>query len=238
MALAAAFELFGVSHLIVLALTVLLPALLVITARKIDSPRFTRALCWAIAIVLLTNEAGYYVRGYQVKTWLGFVQSSLPLHLCGIALYVTIAALVTRRQMIFEMACYWGLVGTPQAILTPTLEFDFPDYWFWQFFICHCGIVVGVVFAIGALKLRPRRGSMWRVFAITTVCLITIGAFDFLTGANYMYLREAPKADSPLVAPGWPWHIIIACAGLLAGFWIVELLLARKAPKAQGRESV
>lgn len=233
MALAAAFKLFGISHLIVLALTLLLPALLIIAARKADSPRFTQALCWTMAAVLLANEAGYYVRGLRDKTWIGFVQSSLPLHLCGIGLYMTVLTLVTRRQIIFEMACFWGLIGTTQAILTPTLEFDFPDYWFWQFFICHSGILVGVVFVVGALKMRPRRGSMWRVLAITTVCLILIGAFDFLTGANYMYLREVPQVNSPLVAWGWPWHIIKAYVGMLVGFWIVERLLGQKALGAE-----
>jgi len=233
LALAAAFELFGVSHLIVLGLTLLLAALLIIASRNADSPRFTKSLCWTIAAVLLANEVGYYVRGFQTKTLIGFVQSSLPLHLCGIALYMTIAVLISRRQLIFEMACFWGLVGTTQAILTPTLEIGFPDYWFWQFFICHCGILVGVVFVIGALKMRPRRGSMWRVFAITTVCLLPIAAFDYLTGANYMYLREAPKADSPLVALGWPWYIGIAYVGMLVGFWIVERLLVKRAPGAE-----
>ena len=228
MALAAAFKLFGVSHLAVLALTLLLGALLIIAARKADSPRFTKALCWAIAAVLLANEVGYYVRGFQTRTWTNFVQNSLPLHLCGIALYMTAVAMVTRRQLIFEMACFWGLVGTPQAILTPTVEIDFPDWWFWQFFICHCGIVVGVVFAIGALKLRPRRGSAWRIFVITNVCLAGIAIFDYLTGANYMYLREAPEVTSPLVVFGWPWHIIIADILMLVGFLIVERLLARR----------
>ena len=233
MALAAAFKLFGVSHLAVLALTLLLPALLIVAARKADSSRFTKALCWTIAAVLLANEVGYYVRGYQTRTWIRFVQSSLPLHLCGIALYATAVTLITRRQIIFEMACFWGLVGTPQAILTPTVEIDFPDYWFWQFFICHCGIVVGVVFAIGALKMRPRRGSAWRIFAITNAFLAGVAIFDYLTGANYMYLREAPEVDSPLVAFGWPWHIIISVVGMLVGFLIVERLLARRAPGAE-----
>jgi uncharacterized membrane protein YwaF len=96
LALAAAFELFGISHLIVLALTLLLPALLIIAARKANSPRFTTALCWTMAAVLLANEVGYYVRGLQDKTWIRFVQSSLPLHLCGIGLYMTVLTLVSR----------------------------------------------------------------------------------------------------------------------------------------------
>ncbi|MDP6634602.1 MAG: TIGR02206 family membrane protein [Phycisphaerae bacterium] len=232
MAIAAAFKLFGLSHLIVLALTLAAPTLLILASKRAASPRFTKALCWTLAMILLANELGYYVTGFQDRTLLGFVQNSLPLHLCGLALYMTIIALVTRRQLIFEMACFWGLVGTPQAILTPTVEVDFPAYWFWQFFLCHCGIVVGVVFAIGALKMRPRRRSMWRVFVITNACLVLIALFDYLTGANYMYLREIPKVDSPLVAMGWPWHIIIADALMLLGFWIVQRLLGQNAPDA------
>ena len=228
MALAAAFKLFGVSHLIVIALTVATPALLILIARKANSPRLTKALCWTLAAVLLGNELGYYVWQAQSRTFLGFMQNTLPLHLCGLALYMTVITLITRKQIVFEMACFWGLVGTPQAILTPTVDVDFPAYWFIQFFICHCGIVVGVLFAIGALKMRPRRGSMWGVFWITNLCMLLIGAFDYFTGANYMYLRAAPEADSPLIILGWPWYILIADALMLLGFWIVERVLAPK----------
>ena len=216
-----------------MVLTLALPAMLVIAARKVDSPRFTKGLCWTIAAVLLVNEAGYYVRGFQTKTWAGFVQENLSLHLCGLALYATVLTLTTRNQFLFEMACFWGLIGTTQAILTPNVPNDFPDYWFWQFFICHCGIVVGVVFAVGVLRMRPRRGSMWRVFAITNVFLVLVGVFDYLVGANYMYLREAPEVKSPLVAWGWPWHIVIAYVLMFVGFWIVERLLGRRAPGAE-----
>ncbi|MCP4374716.1 MAG: TIGR02206 family membrane protein [bacterium] len=229
MTLASAFKLFNVPHLSVITLTVLLTVLLVYITRKANSPRLTKTLCWTIAIVLIINELCYYVIGITNRTWLGFVQESLPLHLCGLALYLTAIALVTKKQFIFELACYWGLVGTPQAILTPT-ELEFPGYWFYQFFICHCGIVVGMVFAIAALKMRPRRGSAWRIFAVTNVCLAVIGLFDYLTGANYMYLCAAPKVDSPLVAFGWPWHVIIAWVGMLVGFLILERFLAPKDP--------
>ena len=226
MALATAFKLFGVSHLIVLALTLATPALLILIARKADSPRLTKGLCWALAAVLLGNELGHYAWQAQSRTLLGFMQNALPLHLCGLALYMTVITLVTRKQLVFEMACFWGLVGTPQALLTPTVDVDFPAYWFIQFFICHCGIMVGVLFAIGALKMRPRRGSMWRVFWITNVCMLLIGGFDYFTGANYMYLRAVPEVDSPLIVLGWPWYILISDAMMLLGFWIVERVLA------------
>jgi hypothetical integral membrane protein (TIGR02206 family) len=227
--LASAFKLFSLPHLSVITLTVLVTVLLVFVARKANSPRFTKTLCWTMAVVLVINELCYYAIGIRSRTWLGFVQTSLPLHLCGLALYLTIITLVTKKQFIFEMACYWGLVGTPQAILTPT-ELEFPSYWFYQFFICHCGIVVGVVFAIAVLKMRPRPGSAWRVFAVTNVCLAGIGLFDYLIGANYMYLCAAPEVESPLVVFGWPWHIVIAWVGILVGFVVLERVLAPKAP--------
>jgi hypothetical integral membrane protein (TIGR02206 family) len=187
----------------------------------------------------VANELVHYAIGFRSRTWLGFLQESLSLHLCGLALYAVAVALVMRKQLVFELACYWGLVATPQAMLTPTVAADFPSYAFLQFFLCHCGIIIGAVFAVGGLKMRPRRRSMWTVFAITNGCLVLIGIFDFLTGANYMFLREAPEIDSPLVAFGWPWHVVIADALMLLGFWIVELLLAPKtAPRETANGSV
>lgn len=50
--------------------------------------------------------------------------------------------------------------------------------------------------------------SVWRVFAITNVYAALMGVFNWLTGANYLYLCQKPAHPSILdcLAP-WPWYI-------------------------------
>ena len=60
-------------------------------------------------------------------------------------------ALLRRNQILYEIGYFWGIVGTLNAVLTPQLDLGFPHYRFFQYFIVHGGIVVGVLFAdVGA----------------------------------------------------------------------------------------
>ena len=52
---------------------------------------------------------------------------ALPMQLCDWAMFAVIAALVTLRRGVYEVAYFWGLAGTLQAILTPNLQSGFPE---------------------------------------------------------------------------------------------------------------
>jgi len=52
---------------------------------------------------------------------------AMPMQLCDWAMFAVIAALVTRRRGVYELAYFWGLAGTLQAILTPNLRDGFPS---------------------------------------------------------------------------------------------------------------
>jgi len=42
--------------------------------------------------------------------------------------------LIRGRRRLYEIAYFWGLVGTFNAILTPELEVGYPAYRFFQYF--------------------------------------------------------------------------------------------------------
>ena len=45
---------------------------------------------------------------------------------------------------------------------------------------------------------------------------IPVGIICWITGGNYMYLREMPNVNNPLVFCQWPWYIInLGFIGLL-----------------------
>jgi uncharacterized membrane protein YwaF len=48
------------------------------------------------------------------------------------------------------------------------------------------------------LRLRPRRGSVRRVFTITVAYTALVGWFDWLTASNYMFLASTPRHGSLL----------------------------------------
>ena len=152
----------------------------------------------------------------------GFVQNHLPLQVCGVATLLTAAVLVVRNQKMYEIAYFWGLVGTSNAVITPSVEAGFPDYRFFQYFTAHSGIVVGVLYATLGLRMRPTLAGLWRAFIAVNVFAVAVGAINVALDSNYMFLCEPPPdTASPFFFAPWPWYIPIIDAIALALFFAV-----------------
>lgn len=196
------FHNFDASHLTVLALAFLVPATLAGISRHARSERFENGASWALAALLSVNFVAYYLHRLATGQ-----PVSLPMQLCDWALAVTIGALVTRSPRWFELAYFWGLGGTLQALITPNLRCGFPAFSFVTFFITHAGIVAAVLFLVLALKMRPHAASLWRVLVWSEVYLGAALATNALTGGNYGFLAHKPAGRSLLDflpdQPGW-----------------------------------
>ena len=204
------FVTFGGPHVAVLVLTAAVPLGLVLLSRTARSAVLTRTICVAVAAVLVANEVGFWCYGLAVGDWQYFLQHHLPLHICGVAIFLTAWVLVRPHQLAYEVAYFWGLAGTIQAIITPELDAAFPTYRFFQYFITHVGIVVGVLLATLGLKMRPRAKSILIVFVLTNAYMLVVAGLNLLIGgqANYMFLCRAPQVRNPLIFLPWPWYIL------------------------------
>jgi hypothetical integral membrane protein (TIGR02206 family) len=114
------------------------------------------------------------------------------LALCNIAVFVTAAACWWRTPLLVELTYFWGMAGATQALLTPDLTVGFPDPEFFQYVGGHVAVVLAAAYLVIGLRIRPRRGAVWRVFLITVGYTAFVGGVDLVTGANYMFLRRPP----------------------------------------------
>ena len=193
---ARAFRPFGAAHLIVIILTIALPFVLAACVRKSRWPKSERLIGRVLAIILAVNYLGYEVYLWLTVglTW----QKTLPLQLCDWAMVAIIVAMLTGSERWLEVAYFWGIGGTAQAILTPDLKYGFPDLHFLSFFITHSGIVVGIAFIMILRGFRPHFSSIWRTFAWSELYFVSAFAVDLITGMNYGYLLHKPEATSLL----------------------------------------
>lgn len=170
--------------------------------------RWTRYAARAISVVLLADAAAFLSAPLVDGSW--SVQTSLPLALCDVALVVAaVACWSPQWDLPVELTYFWGLAGTLQAVVTPDLQYDFPRVEFFEFVVGHLGIVIAALFLVVGLRRRPRPGSVLRVFGITAAYTVFVGVFDWLTGANYMYLARLPGHVSLLSLLGpWPWYLV------------------------------
>ncbi len=162
------------------------------------------------------------------------------MHLCDWAMFAVLFALLRGGQAAYELAYFWGLSGTVQAILTPDTAEHFPNPFFISFFVSHCGIVISVLFMTWGIGKRPRPGSVWRAMGWSQVYLACAGTVNWLAGTNFGYLAAKPAHASLLdVFAPWPWYVLELEAAALfmygvfyAPFWIGNLRRGGPRPPA------
>jgi hypothetical integral membrane protein (TIGR02206 family) len=194
----------------VLALLVIAAAipLLVVVARR--SPG---AWIKALALVLVADEVSWWVYMALGGGEPGQRAQPLPLQLCDVAILVAAAALWTRRPLLAEVAYFWALAGTIQALLTPELPQHFPTYPYFQYYVAHGGTVAAALILVVGLRIGPRPWSVAWVAGITIAYAAFVFVVDAVSGADYMFLRAKPPSPTLLDDLGpWPWYILSATA--------------------------
>jgi len=166
----------------------------------------------AIAVILAVDALVFLGNPLVQGDW--SVRTSLPLALCHIALVVAAIACWWPGWLLgVELTYFWGLAGTLQAVITPDLTAGFPELEFLQFVVGHIGIVVAALYLVVGLGIEPRAGAVPRVLGITVGYALLLGIFDWVTGANYMYLAAPPDRATLLSLLGpWPWYLLSATA--------------------------
>jgi hypothetical integral membrane protein (TIGR02206 family) len=222
------FVLFGEAHLWTLGLIAAFAVLLPLAVRLLW-PSAARTVAVLLALLLLAQEA--VGLGLQAARW-GWSVQLLPLHLCSLAVFLTAWMLIVRSPRVFEVAYFWALGGTTQALLTPDLRHGFPDPAYVIFFGSHGLVIVGVLYAVIVLRFRPYPISLVRVALITLALAAAILVVNLLLGTNFLYLLAKPAGASLLDWFGpWPWYWLgLVGVGLLsflvlyAPFLLLDLL--------------
>src|SRR2546425_13135551 len=198
-------------HLVPLGVLVVVAGLLCFAARRAPG-RWLDWVAATIALAIVLAELSWQPYVLANRSW--SAASSLPVQLCDVGGFVAAAALIWRQLLLVEVAYFWGLGGTVQALLTPDLRDHFPAFPYLQFYATHDLVVLAALFLVIGLRLQPRAGAVRRVFLITLAFAAVIGLVDLVTGGNYLYLRQVPAQASLLSVMG-PWPLYIAVGALL-----------------------
>ena len=212
-------KLFGPLHLALLAGIALAGLLLAALCRRVERAR--RPVRLVLGLGLAVNELVWWCFRYShegVHLW------NLPLQLCDVSLWTTSLACVTLAPALVEFAYFAGFTGAAMALLTPDLWAPWPEYPAIYFFVAHAGIVWGVAVLVMGRVAPLRRGAVWRAFGVLLAYAALAGAFNAISGANYMYLCRKPANPSLLDVMGpWPVYLVGGAAAGLALFWLLWL---------------
>lgn len=216
------FVLLGPDHVAALVLTALAAGALVAACRGGDDAA-RRGVRRALAAGLLAGMAAEPV-GAALGGW--FDRQLLPLHLCDVAVVLSVWSLLRLDRRSVEPLYFFALSGTLPALLTPELPTGFPSFRFLIYFVPHGLVVISTAVLVGGLDLWPRAGAWLRAFALLNVYAACIGVVNWALGTNFLYLAKKPTGPTPFDWFGpWPWYILSLEVGFLLVFGLLELPL-------------
>jgi hypothetical integral membrane protein (TIGR02206 family) len=210
------FTLFGPAHVVAIGVIGAVGVVVPLWVRSRGSATGETRVAHVLATLLVVQE--FFRIWMDVQVYGIPLAQRLPLHLCGIAIFLTAVVLVRRTRILYEIVYFWGLGGTVQAILTPELHFGFPHPIFILFFLSHGLIILGALYATVVFRLRPTHRSIWKVFLVTLVYAALITPVNIALKTNYLFLMHKPERASVIDYFGpWPWYIpVLGVAGAIS----------------------
>lgn len=222
------FQIFSNQHLLALLAIFIIVILLYGNRNNLRQEKVNKTVRYTLAALLLLQELSLNV--WRLSTGLWEIQTSLPLHLCGVAILCSAVMLVRKQYLIYELVYFWGLGGALQALLTPDIiDFNFPHYRFFQYFLSHGLIIIAALFMTFVERYRPTWRSIGKTMVVTNLYMVVIAMFNALTGANYLFICQKPESGSLLDILGpWPWYILSLEIVAVISFTIYYLPFALK----------
>ena len=164
-----------------------------------------------------------WIHFYQAHLGLWTIESSLPLHLCGIAAILSGIVLITQHKRMYELLYFWGITGGYISIVTPEFTIGTQGLLFADYYVSHGGILFAALYCTFVFGMRPSRGFWIKIFLWSQLFIPVVGTFNYLLDSNYMYINAPPVVENPFVVGDAPFHLIgFELAGLLH-FWLLSL---------------
>jgi hypothetical integral membrane protein (TIGR02206 family) len=215
---------FSLPHWVAMTLTAAAAAGFILVHR---SPRFSDkfkrcadlVLAWTLILAVTADPVLTWIRYHgdgAEKAWRLIIDNSLPLYLCDVVSIVLALALISRRQRLAETGYLWGMGGTVQGLITPTLYFNWNEPEYYAFFLQHGGVPVAAAALVWGLGLRPQRGAFVRIVLWGLVYMAAVISINALIGRNYGFLNAKPEVHTMMDYMGpAPWHLVtlnvVAC---------------------------
>jgi len=209
------FVLFGQAHWATLLLIAAVSAGLPLWAHRTLAHKAQYRLGAGIAALLIGQE----ILDVGLRALYGWPWSELlPLHLCGLAVFLTAWVLIGRSYRVYEVVYFWAWGGTLQALLTPDLAVGFPAPEYLAFFAGHGLVILGILYATLVYRYRPWPKSILRSLVALLAVAAVVAPINLWLDTNYLFLSEKPSQASLMDYLGpWPWYILgLAALGVFS----------------------
>ena len=230
------FRMFGPGHLAWLIAIAAAAAVCAAGYRRLSArgrKRTGYVFCWSMVALDLFKDVYFIVSGV-------FSYEFLPLHLCGMAIYISLLHAYRPGRVTGELLYSLCMPGAVMALVFPAWTF----YPIWniatlQCFLIHALLFLYPVMLLAGGDLRPgARNLPWCLLFLLVACPL-VALVNRALGTNFMFISTPPAAQPFLLFVRWfgdPGYIFGMFLLLLA-VWAV-LYLPLEAGRLLKREAV
>lgn len=186
---------FSKTHIIwVIAVLILIPIALRLYQHR---PAASRKRIKQILVILMVCS--------EIATWIWkavighyTLQYMLPLHLCGISIFIETAAVFAERDVLLKEFSYsLSMPSSFAAILTPGWYYPFVSFQYLQSVFQHTVLILIPILIVWGDGFRPDYRRLPKCFAMLLFFAGIAAGADKVLDGNYMFLCYVPD-DTPL----------------------------------------
>ena len=199
------FQMWGPTHFITIGFISGMILLFFIFRKKLVLYR--KPIRITVGCLLILSRISLDIWYVTTKQW--SITSSLPLELCSIASLLCGIMLLTKSRFLLEVFYFIGISGAIMAIITPDLDFGFPQYRYIQFFFDHALLILAPLIMIHLYYYQITWKSVMKAFLSINVIAGIVFVINRALSSNYMFLQYKPTAASLLDLLGpYPYYLL------------------------------
>ena len=205
------FVLFGATHIQTLLVIFIISIIIPLITYVANNENINKNISLILAIIMISHELikpfyRIYLYGHDPSV-------VLPIHVCHLASISLGIFLLTRINVFFEIGYFWGLTGNFLAMVTPDLEYSYPDMEYITYYFGHGLLFLSIIFTSICISTKLKWISILRISIISLLLLPIIYLVNIFLGknnldVNYWYLMKMPEGETLLsLFPSPPMHI-------------------------------
>lgn len=181
------FKKFGIIHILLIIITLLMGYFIVKNRKKIDKSRFEFFAGLTFLIQATLMYGWYYFGDYKV------LEFGLPFYTCRIAIIIFIINFLFKRNLLWSIAIYWGFYGSILSFVSPDFDgFSFPHYTYISYFVGHILLYWSCLYLLFVKDYDLSSRDLTKGIVFSILFNIVLYIFDSIFNVNYNYLIQAP----------------------------------------------
>jgi hypothetical integral membrane protein (TIGR02206 family) len=216
------FLAYSSQHYLPLATTFIIGCIIILFAKKYLNVNQQKNLLLWISVIPFIGTFMLYPMAMIEGDF--NIKEDLPLHLCRILALAVPFVIWKENRYWIGVFYFWIMVGTLNANITPEVEFGFPHWSYFSYWMTHSFLVIIPLYYILVFGIRIEFRDFRNAFIMMNVFVLITLFFNSLLGSNYMYTMDKPPVDSLLDILGpWPGYLISGQLLAAALFYIAYL---------------